>query len=54
MRPHVVQVMQGLMNITNEIDHDTLTNSMELLVFEFAEDLKPFATQFATQLVFKF
>jgi importin-7 len=52
MKPHVVQVMQGLMNTTNEIDLDTLTNSMELLVFEFSEDLKPFATQLATQLVF--
>jgi hypothetical protein len=52
MKPHVVQVMQSLMNTTNEIDLDTLTNSMELLVFEFSEDLKPFATQLATQLVY--
>ena len=51
LKPHVVQIMQGLLNTTNEIDLDTLTNSMELLVFEFAAELKPFATQLAAQLV---
>ncbi|KAJ3320443.1 hypothetical protein HDV06_005266 [Boothiomyces sp. JEL0866] len=50
MKPHVVQVMQGLLNTTNEIDLDTLTHSMELLVFEFSEELKPYATQLASQL----
>jgi hypothetical protein len=53
MKPHVCSVMQTLMTTTNEIDLDTLTNTMELLVFEFSEDLKPFAAQFAVQLVFK-
>jgi hypothetical protein len=43
--------MQGLLQITNEIDLDTLSSTMELLVFEFSSELKPFATQFASQLV---
>lgn len=51
LKPHAVQVMQGLLNTTNEIDLDTLTHAMELLVFEFADELKPFATQLASQLV---
>jgi hypothetical protein len=51
MKPHVVHVMQELLNTTNDIDLDTLTNSMELLVFDFAEELKPFSAQLATQLV---
>ncbi|KAJ2991496.1 hypothetical protein HDV02_003755 [Globomyces sp. JEL0801] len=50
IKPHVVQVMQGLLNTTNEIDLDTLTHTMEILVFEFSEELKPFAIQLATQL----
>jgi hypothetical protein len=51
LKPHVVSVMQGLLQITNEIDLDTLSSTMELLVFEFSSELKPFATQLASQLV---
>jgi hypothetical protein len=54
LKPNIVPVMQGLLNTTNDIDLDTLTNTMELLVFEFAEDLKPFASHLATQLVIQF
>lgn len=39
------------MNTTNEIELDTLTHTMEQLVLEFSEDLKPFAAQLAIQLV---
>ena len=52
LKPHVVRVMQGLLQITNEIDLDTLSPTMELLVYEFSDELRPFATQLAGQLVF--
>ncbi|KAI8927955.1 armadillo-type protein [Entophlyctis helioformis] len=50
MKPHAAPVMQELMNLTNEIDMDTLTHVMEQLVFEYSEELTPFAVQLATQL----
>ena len=51
LKPHAIGVMQHLLTITNEIDLDTLADSMEALVFEFAEELKPFATSLTFQLV---
>ncbi|KAK5668770.1 Nonsense-mediated mRNA decay protein 5 [Batrachochytrium dendrobatidis] len=50
MKPHAVEIMQGLMELTNEIDMDTLTHVMDQLVFEYSEQLAPFAVQLATQL----
>jgi hypothetical protein len=54
MRPHVIGIMQELLNLTNEIDIDTLTHVMETLVSDFADDLAPFAVQLATQLTHTF
>ncbi|KAI8912786.1 armadillo-type protein [Gorgonomyces haynaldii] len=51
IKPHVTGIMQILLNLTNEIDMDTLTHVMEKLVFEFTEELKPFAVQLCNQLV---
>ncbi|KAH6566864.1 hypothetical protein BASA62_006461 [Batrachochytrium salamandrivorans] len=50
MKPHAVEIMQGLMELTNQIDMDTLTHVMDQLVFEYSEQLAPFAVQLATQL----
>ena len=50
MKPHVQTIMQELLNLTNEIDMDTLTSVMEELVSEFSEQIAPFAAQLATQL----
>ncbi|KAJ1342190.1 hypothetical protein BSLG_003113 [Batrachochytrium salamandrivorans] len=43
MKPHAVEIMQGLMELTNQIDMDTLTHVMDQLVFEYSEQLAPFA-----------
>ncbi|KAI9022225.1 armadillo-type protein [Phycomyces nitens] len=43
-------VMQELLNLTNEIDIDTLASVMEEFVEVFAEQLTPFAVQLCTQL----
>lgn len=51
IRPQVALVMQQLLNLTNQIDMDTLTNVMEQLVFEYAEELAPFASQVCIQLI---
>ncbi|TPX33573.1 hypothetical protein SmJEL517_g03541 [Synchytrium microbalum] len=50
MKPHAQNIMQVLLNLTNEIDMDTLTEVMEQLVQEFATELTPFAVQLTTQL----
>lgn len=50
MKPHVQSIMQELLNLTNEIDMDTLTHVMEQLVSDFSEEITPFAVQLATQL----
>lgn len=54
MKPHITSVMQKMLDLTNEIDMDTLTHVMEQLVFEFSAELTPFATQLAQQLVMTF
>lgn len=51
MVPNLPFIMQELLNLTNEIDIDTLANVMEEFVEVFAEQLTPFAVQLCTQLV---
>jgi hypothetical protein len=51
MIPNLPFIMQELLNLTNEIDIDTLANVMEEFVEVFAEQLTPFAVQLCTQLV---
>jgi hypothetical protein len=50
MVPNLPFIMQELLNLTNEIDIDTLANVMEEFVEVFAEQLTPFAVQLCTQL----
>ncbi|CEI98991.1 hypothetical protein RMCBS344292_13086 [Rhizopus microsporus] len=50
MAPSLPFIMQELLNLTNEIDIDTLANVMEEFVEVFAEQLTPFAVQLCTQL----
>ncbi|KAG2183579.1 hypothetical protein INT43_006585 [Umbelopsis isabellina] len=50
MIPNLPFIMQELLNLTNEIDIDTLANVMEEFVEVFAEQLTPFAVQLCTQL----
>ncbi|KAI8969324.1 armadillo-type protein [Mycotypha africana] len=50
MAPSLPFIMQTLLNLTNEIDIDTLANVMEEFVEVFAEQLTPFAVQLCTQL----
>ncbi|KAI8976466.1 armadillo-type protein [Pilobolus umbonatus] len=50
MAPNLPFIMQELLNLTNEIDVDTLANVMEEFVEVFAEQLTPFAVQLCTQL----
>ncbi|KAI9486221.1 MAG: armadillo-type protein [Benjaminiella poitrasii] len=50
MAPNLPFIMQELLNLTNEIDIDTLANVMEEFVEVFAEQLTPFAVQLCTQL----
>lgn len=50
MSPNLPFIMQELLNLTNELDIDTLANVMEQFVQVFAEQLTPFAMQLCTQL----
>ncbi|KNC96420.1 uncharacterized protein SPPG_08317 [Spizellomyces punctatus DAOM BR117] len=50
MKPHVQSIIQALMNLTNEVDMETLTQVLETLVADYSEELAPFAIQLATQL----
>ncbi|KAF7728772.1 hypothetical protein EC973_005610 [Apophysomyces ossiformis] len=50
MVPSLPFIMQELLNLTNEIDIDTLADVMEEFVEVFAEQLTPFAVQLCTQL----
>ncbi|KAI8376325.1 armadillo-type protein [Radiomyces spectabilis] len=50
MVPNLPFIMQELLNLTNEIDIDTLASVMEEFVEVFAEQLTPFAVQLCTQL----
>lgn len=50
MGPNLPFIMQELLNLTNEIDIDTLANVMENFVEVFAAQLAPFAVQLCTQL----
>ncbi|KAK4514985.1 uncharacterized protein ATC70_002594 [Mucor velutinosus] len=50
MGPNLPFIMQELLNLTNEIDIDTLANVMQSFVEVFAAQLAPFALQLCTQL----
>ncbi|KAI9304897.1 armadillo-type protein [Cunninghamella echinulata] len=50
MAPSLPFIMQELLNLTNEIDIDTLATTMEEFVEVFAEQLTPFAVQLCSQL----
>lgn len=50
MGPNLPFIMQELLNLTNEIDIDTLANVMQDFVQVFAAQLAPFAVQLCTQL----
>ena len=50
LRPHSAEVLKVLLELTDQIDMDTLTHVMEQLVFEYSEELTPFAVQLTAQL----
>lgn len=50
MGPNLPFIMQELLNLTNEIDVDTLSNVMDEFVEVFAGQLAPFAVQLCIQL----
>lgn len=54
IKPHVSNIMQAFLNISNEVDLDVLTEVMESIVADFAEELTPFATQLTGQLMESF
>ncbi|KAF0457185.1 ARM repeat-containing protein [Gigaspora margarita] len=48
--PNIPMVMQQLLDLTNQIDTDTLANVMEDFVEVFSKELSPFAIQLCEQL----
>ncbi|KAJ3205405.1 hypothetical protein HK099_000832, partial [Clydaea vesicula] len=50
LKPHVPGIMQVLLNLTNEIDMDTLSQTMESIAATYPEQLAPFAVQLGGQL----
>ncbi|KAI9202660.1 armadillo-type protein [Polychytrium aggregatum] len=54
MIPHAPEIMQAFLNLTNEIDMDTLSDVMEDFVADYAEQLTPFAIQLTTQMTATF
>jgi hypothetical protein len=50
MGPNLPFIMQEFLNLTNEIDIDTLSSVMGEFVEVFAEQLTPFAVQLCSQL----
>ncbi|KAG0343672.1 hypothetical protein BG004_005100 [Podila humilis] len=50
MKPHLQFIMHEFLNITNQIDVDTLSEVMEQFAEVFAQDLAPFAVQLCEQL----
>ena len=54
LKPHVINVMQILLNLTNEIDMDTLSQVMETIAETYPNELVPFAIQLGTQLTASF
>ncbi|KAF9190108.1 hypothetical protein BGZ50_000457 [Haplosporangium sp. Z 11] len=50
MKPHLQFIMHELLTITNQIDVDTLSDTMDEFVEVFAQDLAPFAVQLCEQL----
>ncbi|KAI8618818.1 armadillo-type protein [Chytriomyces sp. MP71] len=50
IKPYVPNLMQTLLQLTSEIDMDTLTTGMENLASFFPEQLAPFSVQLCTQM----
>lgn len=50
LQPHAAAVMQVLLNLTNEIDMDTLAQVMESIAANYPEQLAPYAVQLGIQL----
>ncbi|KAI9095931.1 armadillo-type protein [Phlyctochytrium arcticum] len=50
LKPHIQPIIQTMMNLTNELDMESLTQILESLVADFSEELEPFAVQLAQQL----
>lgn len=50
MRANIADIMQELLKLTNEVEHDHLPNVMEEFVEVFASELTPFAVQLTEQL----
>jgi len=50
LRPMLSEVMQELLNLTNESDIDDLSTVMEAMIETFGEDMAPFAVSLTTQL----
>src|SRR5690554_2278496 len=50
MKPHLQFIVHELLTITNQIDVDTLSDTMDEFVEVFAQDLAPFAVQLCEQL----
>lgn len=51
IRPMLGEIMQELLNITNESDIDDLSTVMETMIEEFGEEMAPFAVHLTSQLV---
>ncbi|CAI2196173.1 17572_t:CDS:10, partial [Funneliformis geosporum] len=50
LKPNLPMIMQELLDLTNQIDADTLSSVMEEFVEVFSEELTPFAIQLTEQL----
>jgi hypothetical protein len=50
IKPFAVDIMHALMELTNQIDMDTLTPVMDEMVFSFAKELEPYAIKLGTSL----
>ncbi|KAI9004065.1 putative nonsense-mediated mRNA decay protein [Gaertneriomyces semiglobifer] len=50
LKPHVQGIIQALLTVTHEIDLESLTQVIESLVADFADQLQPFAVELASQL----
>ena len=48
--PYLPKVVETLLNLSNEIEFDSLSYALEDLVSEFAEELAPYAAQLCVQL----
>lgn len=54
LAPHVPMVLKKLLDLTNQVDVDTLGCAMESMVENFPEEVAPFAVELAGQLALTF